>query len=186
MLNETGARRIMAALALALGLAAGSAQASTLIGSTAQVSVTGNSLINGPSSATVGAGTEFNVRVFVPLAIDISATSVTYTNTDATIIYTSTTARSITLAGLDFTGPAAIISGISLAASGVSGISAANVAFGPSSLTLAFEFSQWEPSSSIVVSLQTRATGETPVPLPGALALLVPALLGLGMLRRRA
>jgi hypothetical protein len=180
---------LCAALSFNIVVAAGGAEASTLIGSTATVSVTGQAGIVGPSTALIGAGSEFTIdpQSFGTWSVDIGLDAVSYVYNSPNNLATNFNAnRSITLTGLDFISPAAIISGINVVSNNVSGVSAANFTFGPNSLTILLGLqvatSTWAPNGSVVVTLQT-----TPVAVsePGSLTLMMTALLGLAAMRRR-
>jgi hypothetical protein len=172
------------AAALAVG---GSAQASTLIGTTVDVSVTGNASVVGPSSRTVGALPEFTVNLGLStFVIDLGANSARFEVGGGAALLLE--ARSITLTNLLFTGPAADITSIGVLNAGLA-VSSASLAFTANSLTLTINQSlplAVTPGDFFLVTFLTTPRDTTAVPLPGGMALLMPALLGLGLLRRRA
>ena len=176
-------RPLPAALGLLAALLAAPAGASTMLGSTAGIVVSGAALTATPGTAVIGAGVEFHTALILPfLDIDIGSNAVTFT---AVGPFRLGLARSIVLSGLAFTGPSAAISGIDVGiGAGITGISAANFSFTADTLRFDLTTATFQEGARIVVDLATTPPSGT-VPEPGSLGLLLAGLLGLGLIGRR-
>lgn len=181
-----GRVKLRVVLALVASLVGGGAQASTLIGSMVEVSVTGNASVVGPSNQTVGALPEFTVNLGLSsFVIDLGAASARFEVGGGTAILREP--RTITLTNLLFTGPPADITGIGVLNAGLA-VSSASLAFTANSLTFTINQSlplAVTPGDFFLVTFRTTPRDTTAVPLPGGMALLGPALLGLGLVRKR-
>ena len=163
-----------------LGMA-GSANAS-LIGDTVSCSVTGGGSFDcTPSSAVVGAGTEFGVgNSSFPNAIgvDLGAASV-----DLLFNFTGNLNRTIiNLTDLDWVGAKGFLTGATLdSTSRIIGLSQSDLTTGPDSLIIDLRGTRFLRNATASISLQTvHAVAE-----PATLGIFGASLLGLGLMVRR-